>query len=71
MLNALVNFVLTDVVLPEINKFLVVGIPLPAITGVDFTKADLAFGNGYALLGVDFTFNPTFGAKVASSVSDK
>ena len=61
LLNDLVSFALTDVVLPAINKALVPGIPLPSFPGLAFTKAALETQQGFALIGLDFTFNPASG----------
>ena len=56
LLNDLVNFVLTDLALPAINKIIETGIALPAFPGLAFGEAKLGLEPGYALLGLDFTF---------------
>lgn len=55
LLDDLVQFVLTDIVVPSINKALQVGVPCPSIPGVSFTTAELSIQDGFTLVGLDFT----------------
>ena len=58
LLQDLVQFALSDVIVPQINNALAAGVPLPAIPGVTFTTADLQLQSGFVLVGLDFTLTP-------------
>ena len=58
LLQDLVSFTLTDIVLPSINKALIPGIPLPAVPHLTFTQSEIGWGSGYASLGLNFQYTP-------------
>lgn len=67
LLSALVNVTFADILLPIFNELLSHGLPLPSAPGLALTNATLLVGNGYTLVGADFTFNASTAAASASS----
>jgi hypothetical protein len=57
LLGDMITFVLGDVVVPTVNKALAAGIPLPSLAGLSLVDSEVAFGDGYVLMGTDLAFS--------------
>ena len=57
-LQALVDFVLGAVVVPEVNALMATGLPLPAFDGVTLVNPVVRYANGSMTLGTNFSFAP-------------
>jgi hypothetical protein len=68
LISDLVNFVLSDLLVPVMNKALASGFTLPAFGGLSFTQATLGLEQGYALVGIDFTLAATELLEAAAQV---
>ena len=53
LLQALINTLLTDALLPLLNAVLGPGLPLPPLDGLALDNTTVAFGSGYVLLATD------------------
>jgi LBP / BPI / CETP family, C-terminal domain len=59
MLQHLVDFVFTDIVVPVFNDIFQYGIPLPSFDGLTLTNSQIVFEQGFVTIGTDFTFDPS------------
>jgi hypothetical protein len=59
LLSIFAGVTLQDVLVPILNVLLQTGLPIPAADGLELVNATLSTGDGYVLLGSDFTFNPS------------
>ena len=59
LLSIFAGVTLQDVLVPILNVLLQTGLPIPAADGLALVNATLSTGDGFVLLGSDFTFNPS------------
>jgi hypothetical protein len=59
LLSIFAGVTLEDVIVPILNVLLGTGLPIPSADGLTLTNATLTTGDGYILLGSDFTFTPS------------
>jgi hypothetical protein len=59
LLSIFAGVTLEDVIVPILNVLLGTGLPIPSADGLTLTNATLTTGDGYILLGSDFTFAPS------------
>jgi hypothetical protein len=59
LLSIFAGVTLEDVIVPILNVLLGTGLPIPSADGLTLTNATLTTGEGYILLGSDFTFAPS------------
>jgi hypothetical protein len=62
-----VNVLFTDVLLPVVNTLLAVGLPLPALPGVQLVAPRLTFGDGFVSLAANFSIAQGQGAGVVAA----
>jgi hypothetical protein len=67
LLQDLINFLFTDILLPIVNDLLVNGIPLPSLDVVILKKTALTLGNENIMISSDFVFNLTAPLMVPSA----
>ena len=52
----IVNFFIGFGVVPELNKYMAVGIPIPSVNGVSLVNPQIDYGSYYLMLGTDFSY---------------
>lgn len=59
-LQEIMSTLVQQLVLPQANKKLAVGFPLPTIAGLTLEESEIGFGANYVLISTDFTYQPNF-----------
>ena len=60
LLNPTVEFMLSSLIIPAINKKFAAGLPIPDEVGFTWKNAKSKNGNGFIAVGFDFDFDPPF-----------
>lgn len=58
-LNDFIGLVINAIVLPEINKFLAKGFPIPTIDGLTFSNPQIVINTGFIRVGADVNYKPS------------
>ena len=58
LLQDVANLLCTQFIIPVVNKYTAAGLPIPVIDGVSLLNADVEFGQDYAVVATDFSYNP-------------
>jgi hypothetical protein len=57
-LQALVDFVFGDIVVPEVNAIFAAGVPLPQLDGITLVNASILYAEGFLTIATNFSFDP-------------
>lgn len=66
LLNTLINFLFTDILVPTVNGIFSNGLPFPAVDGVSLTNTHIDFGDNFVTIGTNFVFNPALIGEMAA-----
>jgi len=59
-LQTAANFLTKAIIIPTLNRYGDIGLPLPVIDGISFINTTVNLEKGYALIGTDFNYKATF-----------
>jgi hypothetical protein len=65
LLSIFAGVTLEDVIVPILNELLQTGLPIPAADGLSLVNATLTTGDGFILLGSDFSFSPSISGAIS------